>query len=57
MILKLLKKLFEKKNVKTTEPLHVVQPLVKKRFCAKPMGEICFGNETDERCNKCMHWI
>ena len=57
MILKLLKKLFEKKKVETTEPVHVVQPLVEKRFCAKPMGEICFGNETDERCNKCMHWI
>ena len=32
-------------------------PVVKKRFCAKPMGEVCFGNETDAKCESCGHWV
>lgn len=29
----------------------------KKRFCAKPIGEICMGDETDAKCGTCGHWI
>jgi len=32
-------------------------PVEKKRFCAKPMGEVCFGNETDAKCRSCGHWV
>ena len=28
-----------------------------KKHCVKPMGEICFGDETDIRCGNCGHWI
>lgn len=31
-------------------------PVVRKRFCAKPMGYICLGDETDARCGNCGHW-
>jgi hypothetical protein len=55
--MKWLKKLFEKKKVEVapTEQLNI--PVVRKRFCVKPIGEICFGDETDSRCGNCGHWI
>lgn len=51
--------LFKKKKLKMTETIQAINlpPVVRKRFCAKPLGEICFGNETDMKCGNCGHWI
>lgn len=55
--MKWLKRLFKRKKVeiaKETKQLNI--PVVRKRFCAKPMGYICLGDETDARCGNCGHW-
>lgn len=29
----------------------------KTKICCKPIGEICFGNETDTYCGNCGYWL
>lgn len=52
--MKWFQKLVEYKKVQVTPK---EQNIVRKKFCAKPLGEICFGDETDARCGNCGHWI
>lgn len=54
--MKWFKNLFKKKSLKNiaTKQLNII--IDRKKFCAKPIGYICLGNETEERCGNCGHW-
>ena len=55
--MKWLKKLFKRPKGETIEIKQLNTPNIRKRFCAKPFGYICLGDETDAKCGNCGHWI
>ena len=51
-------RLFKRKNIEVSEVSENSQPIyIIKPFCAKPIGFICFGNETNDKCGCFGHWI
>ena len=57
--MKFIKRLFKRKKDEVSEVSEKHNPIIyiKKPFCAKPIGHICFGNETNDKCGCCGHWI
>ena len=57
--MKFIKRLFKRKKDEVSVVSVNTVPIIniRKPFCAKPSGFLCFKDETDTWCGLCDHWI